>query len=386
MPAAGAGALVLIVGIVVAILASGGSNDDENDVAVDPDATPTAAVEESDDNGVADGDATPEPEATPGIDETPEPEATPDADNEEIAATPEAEETPEVAPEPTPVPIVGDFGELPAGDMPSGSPADAMNLEFRLDMSLQAIPREATVYQIQRRQWTLESVTELVQRLGIEGEVVDQGGGSFRAEGPAASIYISPNSVQYVRAADGEPAELPADEQLTQMARSWLTNNGLVGADLGPGRVLDRDTERGNAFVLLKPVEPAEIISATPSAGITIRGDGVVQEALINWPQSLQGSTYSLRTPEQLWDDASRGRDFIEVDINRLPGDFQGRSGSVTITSAGLAYTIAGGAGGSQFLVPIVVFSGTANIEGVEQPIPMRVFVQAVAAQVAPRG
>lgn len=402
LPGAGAAALLLVVIIVVAIMAA--SNDDESDdtenddqdeieLALDADAMATETAEAEADESAP----TPSPEPTEDG-ATPTPEADETA---EIAAEPTPTSTPiPVAEEPVPTstpaavqpapdapPVVGDFGELPPGDMPSGSPADALSLSFNLDMSLQAIPGQAATYQINRRQWSLSDAQAMASRLGINADVVDQGGGSYRAEGASASIYITPTTIQFVRPSSGEAAPaLPGNDQLIQTARSWLVDNGLTGADVGAGRVLDRDENTGRAFVLLKPVEPSEIISATPSAGVTVRGDGVVVEASINWPSSLSASTYSLRSAENLWADATQGRGFIDIQAADLPANFQGAAATATITSGGIAYTIAGSTQGTQYLVPVAVFSGTVSIEGGGSSVPIRIYVQAAAAQAGPRG
>lgn len=396
LPGAGAAALLLVVVIIVALIASGGDDEDDSDdteTALDASAIATETAE-------AESDVqTPTPEPTTTDEGTPTPEVTVTETGEDtltptptptlVAASeaplPTATPVPQ-QPAPESPPLVGDFGELPPGDMPSGSPAEALNLQYNLNMSLQAIPSQAAVYQIQRRQWTLDSVQTLASRLGIEAGVVDQGGGSFRAEGESGSIYVNPTTIQYVRPGSGAAPELPGNEALVQMARTWLTENGLTGADVGSGQVLDRDENTGRAFVLLKPVEPAEIISATPSAGVTVRGDGVVTEASINWPGSLSASTYGLRSAENLWADAIQGRGFVDINANNLPAGFQGASGTVTISNGGIAYTIAGNPQGNQYLVPVAVFSGTANIDGASEPVPVRIYVQAAAAQAVPRG
>jgi hypothetical protein len=373
-----------MIGVVALILVAGSNNDDEDEeVAADVNTTPTVV------------DDVETPELTPEIELSPTPEAVDDDDESMPTPEPTPRETPEATPEPaeptpapspTPPPLVGDFGELPASDMPSGSPAEALNLEFHLDMSLQAIPAQAPVYQIERRQWTIEDAANLASRLGIQGDVADQGD-SYRVEDEAASVYISSSMIQYIRPFTTEEIpDLPENEQLAQMARAWLTDTGIVGADIGPAQVLDRDPDSGRAFILVKPVQPPDIISATPSASVTIRGDGVVTEAMVNWPRALHASTYGLRSPEDLWGDASRGRHFVDIDVNQLPAGFSGASGTVTITSSSLAYTISGSPQATQFLVPVVVFSGTANIQGADGPIPVRIYVEAVSAQASPRG
>jgi hypothetical protein len=397
LPGAGGAAVLLMVIIVAAIIAAGNNGDDDTEdisLITDADATETAEAAES----------TPTPEPTIEVEATPTPDATneddEDADDEEIelTPTPTPEPTPEVVAEeqsveePTPVPesqpeetipepdlVVGDFGELPPGNMPSGDPSITGGFQMNLDMSLQNVPTLAAAYQVNSRQWSLGEVQNLADRLGVQAEIVDQGGGSFRAEGPEASIYISPMMTQFIRSTGGS-GPLPGNDQVIQIARSWLVENGLVGADAGSGRVVDRDDVGGRATVQVKPVDPPEIISATPSARVTVQGDGTVVEATISWPGSLQSSTYSLRSAQALWADASQGRGFID-----LPPSFQGATGTITITSSRIAYTIAGSPQGSQYLVPVVAFSGTATTSGGDSS-SVNIYVQAVAAQAVPRG
>jgi hypothetical protein len=390
---AGVAAIIIMAVFVILVIVSGNDDDeDENDVAIEP--TPTAEVgtvtvtpdpepEEANDEPAATPDV---PEATPTPeDETDETDDTDDTVEEE---TPTPISEPIVEPTPTPAPLVGDFGDLPSADIPSGSPADALNLDYNLDMSLQTVPTQAPAYRLQRRVWDADSVAQLAESLDIDGEVVDQGNGSFRIEGSTASLYITPGLTQFVRT--GPPPDdlpgLPGNDQLQQVARAWLLEHQLVGADIGPVEVLDRDEEDNLAFVLVKPVDPPNIIAATPSAGLSIRSDGVVVEAMVNWPQSLQSSMYGLRSAESLWNDASRGQQFVDINQAMLPPDFAGASGTVTITSASISYTLAGSPMGEQYLVPIVVFAGTATVDGAAQPIPVRIYVQAVGAQAAPRG
>jgi outer membrane biosynthesis protein TonB len=401
LPAAGGGAVLLIVIIIAAIFAAGGNdeNDDSEEISLATDAEATQTAE------AIDEDATPTPEPTIEIEATPTPERSDDEnddndnnDDAEPTPTPEADPTPEPvaeeqpAEEPTPQPepqteetipepdlIVGDFGELPPGNMPSGDPSITGGFQMNLDMSLQNVPTQAAAYRVNPRQWALGDVQSLANRLGIDADVVDQGGGSFRAEGSSASIYISPTMTQYVRAPGGAGA-LPGNDQVIQTARSWLVEHGLVGADAGSGRIVDRNEDGGRATVEVKPVDPPEIISATPSARVTVQGEGTIVEATISWPSALQSSTYSLRSAQALWADASQGRGFVD-----LPPSFQGASGTITITSSRIAYTIAGSPQGEQYLVPIVAFSGTAATTG-GGTTSVNIYVQAAAAQAIPRG
>ncbi|MBX6342928.1 MAG: hypothetical protein IRY97_10755, partial [Thermomicrobiaceae bacterium] len=227
----------------------------------------------------------------------------------------------------------------------------------------------------------------LAQSLGVDGDVVDQGGGSFRVSG-SGSLYVSGDLVQYVAAPSGTPTagKLPADDDLVQTARSWLLNHNLAGADIGPGSVIGRREDLGRAVVVVKPVEPSPILSETPSASVTVTASGAVAEATIRWPAALKKATYGLRGPEDLWSDASNGRGYVDIDPSQLPPGNGQVKGTVTITGADLAYTTAGAAGTRRYLVPIVAFKGQARIEGASGPIPVTIYVQAVGAQAAPRG
>jgi hypothetical protein len=363
--------LIVIVVAIVGVLILNSRAETEppaaSPTAAAVDASPTTAL------GIATPTAAPseEPTAEEGteVPETPTPEPP----------------TPTI--EPTPTPLVGDFGDLPAPDMPSGNSARRpITLDYRLDLSLQLVPTEAPVYALQHRAWTLEEVEAVATALGIESEVVDQGGGSFRtADG---SLYISGDLVRYINSApdaSGE-AELPGDDALIQMARNWLIEHRLVGADAGPGSVRLRDEDAGRAIVAIKPVEPESILSAAPEAAVTLTADGTVLQADVQWPAALNRSDYGLRSAEDLWNDIRAGRGYLEIDPAALPASDGALTGSANLTSVSLAYSLAGSPATQQFLVPLVVFAGQAEIEGADGPIPIKVYVPAVGAQVAPRG
>lgn len=323
--------------------------------------------------------------------ETPKPAVTPTKAVTPTAspiATKAATPTPTVAP--TPTPLVGDYGNLPSADIPSGTPGSRrLNLTFHLNMSLSDIPQQAPVYELQPRTWTQADVETLAKSLGITGKVTDQGNGSFSVTGNG-SLYISSSLVQYIAAqASGTPTTnqpLPQNTALVQTAREWIIRQNLLGATIGPGTVISRDENLNIAQVQFKPVEPTQLLSAIPSANITINGAGAVIEAYIRWPASMPRSTYGLRPASALWSDATTGMGYIEVDDSALPAGTGALPGDVTITSTSIAYTTAGAPETKQYLVPLVVFEGQATVTGVSNPIPISIYVPAVAAQSAPRG
>ncbi len=305
--------------------------------------------------------------------------------------TPVAKPTPTLAP--TPTPLVGDYGELPSADIPSGTPGSSrLQLTYHLNMSLQQIPQQADVYQLQPRTWTLADAQKLAKSLGITGAVTDQGSGSFRASGNG-DLYISNSLVQYVasraESATGTPTAsqpLPANDALVQTARGWLIQQDLLGAAIGPGSVTNRDEKQGVAQVQVKPVEPSQLLAAIPSANVTLDGAGNVLEAYVRWPASMPRSAYGLRSAADLWADASKGLGYIEIDDTLLPAGSGSLPGQATITSSSIAYTTAGAPETKQYLVPLVVFEGQATVAGASAPIPIKIYVAAAGAQAAPRG
>ncbi len=330
----------------------------------------------------ADPKSTATPEATATAAETPTQEATP-------VATPTEPPTP--TPQPTPTPVVGDYGELPSADIPSGTPgARRLQLDYHLNLSLQSIPQQAPVYLLEPRTWKQADVEQLAKSLGVTGDVTDQGNGSFSASGGAGNLYISNSLVQYIAApaSSGTPTSetLPGNDALVQTARSWLIQQNLLGAAIGPGAVINRDEAQHLAQVQIKPVEPDQILSAIPSANVTLNAAGDVLEAYVRWPASMPRSTYGLRSSADLWSDASQGRGYVEIDDSSLPSGSGALSGQATITATSLAYTTAGAPETKQYLVPLVVFEGQATVDGVDNPIPIKIYVPAVGAQAAPRG
>lgn len=383
-------ALIVVIGIVGWLLFGyhGDANGDATPTALaaaSAATTPTAPV-------VAQA-TIPGATATAGAVVSPTQTSTPSATDS--TATPVATSTTTVEPTPTtapvPTPLVGDYGSLPSADMPSGSgDSGRLQLDFHLNMSLQEIPAQAAVYSLQQRVWSSADASSLAKELGITGDVQDQGGGSFRVSGNG-DLYISNSLVQYIAPTPGASAtptdqQLPSNDALVQIGHDWLVQQNLVGAEIGSGSVTTRDETHNIAQVQFKPVEPDDLLSATPSANVTIGGGGIVTEAFVRWPASMPRSNYGLRSASDLWSDASGGIGYVEVDESALPSGSGALTGEATITAASIAYTTAGDPETQQYLVPLVVFEGQATVQGVDAPIPIKIYVSAVAAQTAPRG
>lgn len=315
-----------------------------------------------------------------------DPEATETPDTTPTEAVSPTSPPPQSEPTPDPAAIVGEFGELPRGEIPTGGPADQVTLDFSLEMSLQNIPSQASAFRMQSPEWTTESVREVASNLGVEGEVIEQGNNSYRIDGPQGSLYFANMVIQYINYAEYTPAPLPGLNGMITAGRNWLINNQLISADLGEGEVRDTNEANGIANVVFKPVEPAGIISATPAATLTVRADGTIGEARISWPGILESSTYGFRSANDMWSDVAEQRAYLELNHGQIPPEALGANGTVDITSATIAYTLAGTPEIGQYLIPVLVFEGSAIIEGIDGTLPIRVYTQALGAQAVPRG
>lgn len=304
------------------------------------------------------------------------------------ATAPAAQPTP--TPVPRTTPAVGDFGELPPGDVPSGSSVPRpLELEYTLNMNVNQIPKSAPVYQLDARTWTQQEAANLAKALGITGAVQDQGGGSYRVSG-GGDLYISSGLVQYIAgpasAATPDTGRLAPNDTLIQAARTWLTRHNLAASNVGSGVVVSRDESAGQALVRIKPSQPETILSAVPSATIALSGSARVVEANVRWPGAMPSSSYGLRSGAEMWEDVLRKRGFVEIPADSVPGGSGALTGQVSITGVSLAYTTAGLPGEDQYLVPLVVFTGQANLTGGSAPVPVKIYVAAVGAQTTPRG
>lgn len=388
-----ASVFLLVVVAIVGWIVFGMDTDSDDNGNGDDVAGATATVTATAAAGMTATSETGQPASTVTVTETATETGTESADVTTPTAEPEATATaeptaePTPAPEPTPTPVVGDFGELPSAEMPSGSSVPRpLDFDFRLDMSLQQIPTEAAAYQLLPREWSEDEVANLASQLGLTGEVTARGAGSFQVTGNG-ELYISGNLVQVITAAEAAAGEaLPDDAQAIEIARAWLLEHQLTGANTGAGTVIARNDDAGRVLVRMKPLDPDMILAAIPSASVTIGPGGTVIEANVRWPGAFVQSVYGLRDAESLWQDASNGLGYIEVDGDLLPEGQGAVVGEVVVTGTDVAYTTAGSPETQQFLVPLVVFLGQATIEGSAQTVPVSIYVPAAGAEAGPRG
>lgn len=347
-----------------------------------PASTPTP---ESDD-AISTPTATPTDQAVtatpvqPTATDPPPPTATPTS--VPPTATPEQappEPTSELEPVPTETtePPIGAFGELPPAQLPSGGAASTLNLSYQLGMSLESLPAIASAYRIEWPVYSLEEVQATAERLGLIGQVVEEGVGIYRIESDRGTLYVSPSEIVFRSAGFGTGSGLPDDSTAISTAREWLQVSQFVGSNLGSGTVVGRDPDQQRVVVRFRPSQPSPNLAPTPSATVNIGSGNTVLEAQIHWPASMTPSEYGLRAPINLWQSVQNGLGYLTADLSNVSASGQ-LSGTATITDFSIAYTAAGSPLDQQYLVPLVMFNGTARIEQTGEEVPISVAVPAV--------
>ena len=101
------------------------------------------------------------------------------------------------------------------------SRATRSTCDMQLSAELDGVPREAAVYELLRDEPTVETVTEIAEKLGIEGDVEDQGDGSFTASGNG-DLFVTIDQIQYFSTVEVAEGDLPSDVKAISEARDWL--------------------------------------------------------------------------------------------------------------------------------------------------------------------
>jgi hypothetical protein len=306
---------------------------------------------------------------------------------EQAVPTVELEATEQSPPDeaPTEEPVIGEFGELPPPQLVSGGLARPLTLQYQLDVSLATAPTSAPVYLLLWPDWSVDGAAALAASLGIDGEVVDQGGGSYQASGSTGDLFIAPGVVQYISGVGPPDGTIDNDGSLIATARQWLLDTGLVGADVGDGSILGRDEASQRAVVAFKPIDPSPMLAFVPSATVTLGPGGVVREANVRWPDNYAVSDYGLRSVDELWNEVLAGEGAIEADLTVVPGE-GALTGTLTVHTISIAYSYAGSPAGDEYLVPLMVFSGDARLGEFDLSVPVSIYLPAVFGQAAPRG
>lgn len=277
--------------------------------------------------------------------------------------------------------------QLPAADLPTmNEQGFVFELESTFTGSLASAPAEAPVYEMTLRQPDQASVQDTASKLGIEGEVTDQGGGNFAVEGEG-SLYVTPGLAQYISATALPDGQLPSDEEAIAYAREWLRQTHLLPTNVGEGAIEARVESPARVIVTFKPIEPDALLSSTPGITVVMGPNGAILEASFRWAELRAGDVYQLRDPEATWLEVSERRAYLQAAV---PADVfpQGSivTGTAEYSSVALSYTTSGIPGEAQYLQPVFVFTGRLIPEGSDQSYPITAYVPALVNSQEPVG
>jgi hypothetical protein len=278
--------------------------------------------------------------------------------------------------------------ELPPPDLPSSNQQGyTFQFEATTTIDLDALPREAVVYELVWREASAARAERIAENLSIEGEVNDRGNGTFDLTGEGGEIYVSSDLVQFFTTVDPGEGELPSDEDAITYARDWLRTAGLLPNDVDAGRIVSRSEETQRVVVQFLPLEPENLIAAYPSVLVTEGPGGVVVESSIRWPQIERADLYQLREADEAWQEVRSGQAFVDVTLPDGVADDEGVVvGEASYTSVEIGYTTGGLPGGNQYLEPVYIFSGRLSPENSDRSYRIKAYVSAVANAGAPVG
>lgn len=277
--------------------------------------------------------------------------------------------------------------ELPPPDLPTANEQGyTYDLRVSLSADLDAVTKEAPVYELRRKAATIEQTQELADLLGMDAEATDRGDGTFEVSGNG-QLFVSTDLIQFFSADAGDEGDLPNDEDAIAQAREWLRTAGILPPDLGDGRVVSRIDGTKRVIVVFGPAEPAAVLAAYPSISITLGPGAVVIEAALRWASVVRTDVYQLMPAKQAWQIVESGQAYIEANIAKAelePGaDVKGRA---TFTDISIAYSTSGPPGGQQYLQPIYVFTGKMRIEDKDGSFPVKAYVPGLSNSGAPVG
>jgi hypothetical protein len=278
--------------------------------------------------------------------------------------------------------------QLPAADLPTMNEQGFLfELESTWSGSFEQIPSEAPVYRMGVQTFDQAGVEEMASRLGISGEIEDQGGGTFAVDGDAGNLFVTAGLQQYTSSAEVPEGELPNDEQAIAYAREWLRQTQLLPADAGEGSVVAHIEDPARVIVSIEPVRPENVLSAYPSITVHLGPNAAVIEASFRWADLSQADTYSLQPVESAWTEVAEKRSYLQAEV---PGDIAEPGSTVTgqvdYNQVSISYTTSGIPGETQYLQPVYVFTGTLTVDGTDSTYPITAYVPALVNSQQPVG
>ncbi len=278
--------------------------------------------------------------------------------------------------------------QLPAVDLPTmNEQGFVFELESSWNGSFDEVAVEAPVFQLDARLFDQADVEQLAGRLGLEGEIEDQGGGTFALSSEEGNLFVTPGLEQYVSNLEIPEGDVPNDEQAVAFAREWLRQTQLLPADAGGGTVIVRVDDPPRVIVNIEPIRPENLLSVYPAIRITMGPGASILEAAFQWPTMRSGDVYSLRPVDSAWTDVAERRSYLQADVPgdvAEPGDTV--AGRAVYDEVVIAYAISGIPGETQFLQPVYMFTGNLILEGSDEAYPITAYVPALVNSQQPVG
>ena len=278
--------------------------------------------------------------------------------------------------------------QLPAADLPSmNQQGFVFELESSYNGTFSPLPDEAPVYAMQFPTVDANQAADIAGRLGIDGDIQDQGNGTFSAQGENGNLFITPGMMQYISSQQVPEGDLPSNDEAIAFGREWLRQVNLLPANVGDGKVQTRLENPPRIIVSFQPVKPAPLLSASPNITVTLGPQGSILESTYQWTEISQGDNYQLRGTEAAWAEVESKRAYVET---VLPADTFPSGSTITgraeYTQVTLAYTSSGIPGQQQYLQPVYVFTGKMTPEGSDDSFNVTSYVPALINSQQPVG
>jgi len=280
--------------------------------------------------------------------------------------------------------------QLPAADLPTmNEQGFTFELESTWSGSFDGVPTEAPVYQLTLPTFDVAAVEELAAKFAIDGEVQDQGNGTYMVDGNG-SLFVTSELQQYVSNEAAPEGELPDDDQAVAFAREWLRQIELLPANAGDGYVVARIEDPARVIVSVPPIEPENLLSSYPAITITMGPQAAIIEAAFRWATMSTGDLYALLAIDTAWLEVEERRSYLQADIPASvfePGSLI--SGTADYTAVDIAYTSSGIPGQAQYLQPVYAFVGQVTVvtaEATSGPYAITAYVPALINSQQPVG
>lgn len=276
---------------------------------------------------------------------------------------------------------------LPIIDLPT---MNSQSYTFELASSWQgdaeSVPQEVPIFQVESISYDQEQVAEVADTLGVDGEITEQGEGTYTVE-DEGSIYTTPGLLQFVSAVEAPDEALPDDEAAIAYARDWIRISGLMPADIGDGSIVAHIEEPARLIVEFLPANPAPLLSSTPGITVTVGPAGTILESRVSWATITEVETYRLRGVADAFTVIEGRQSYLDVTlpIEQFP---QGSTitGTATYDEVSIAYTSSGAMGEAQYLQPVYIFTGTLAPEGSDETYSISAYVPAIVTELQPVG